>query len=710
MSRLALIISLCVLYLAPLSAAASVVPQITAGDYHTVALMSDGTVKTWGYNEYGQLGDGTTSNSSTPLTVIGLEGAVTAIAAGSNHSVTLMSDGSVRTWGDNNSGQLGNNSNSNSSTPVGVIGLGGTVTAIAAGVYHTVALMSDGTVKAWGNNGYGQLGDGTTTHSSKPVTVTGLGGAVTAIAAGDYHTVALMSDGTVKTWGYNEYGQLGDGTTNNSSTPVTVTGLAGMVTLIAAGDCYAAALMSNGTLKTWGNNEYGQLGDSTNSNSSTPVTVTGLAGTVTAIAAGGSYIVALVADGTLQAWGYNKNGQLGNGSTTDSNIPVVVSDLVGTVTAIAAGWCHTVALMSDGTVKAWGYNGDGQIGNGTINSNTPVTVTGLVKATSIAAGSWHTVALFSDTTVKAWGDNGSGQLGNGFTFNCSTPMGVTGLEGAVTAITAGSWHTVALMFDGSLKAWGENSSGQLGNNSNSNSSTPVGVIGLGGTVTAIAAGVYHTVALISDGTVKAWGNNGYGQLGDGTTTHSSKPVTVTGLGGAVTAIAAGDYHTVALMSDGTVKTWGYNEYGQLGDGTTNNSSTPVTVVGLTKTVTTIAAGSLHSVANMSDGTVKTWGNNEYGQLGNGTTTNSNTPVIVTGLEGAATTVAAGRWHNAALMSDGTVKTWGGNDTGQLGNDTTVSSRQSSDGHRIGRYGLGRSCRRESHRCTYVRRHGQDMGE
>jgi alpha-tubulin suppressor-like RCC1 family protein len=673
MSRLALIISICILCLAPPAATASVVPQIKAGDYHTVALMSDGTVRTWGYNEYGQLGDGTISNSSAPLTVTGLGGAVTAIAAGSNHTVTLMSDGSVKTWGDNNSGQLGNNCNINSSTPVSVTGLGGTVTAIDAGVYHTVALMSDGTVKAWGNNGYGQLGDGTSIHSSTPVTVTGLGGTVTAIAAGDYHTVALMSDGTVKTWGYNSFGQLGNGTAGNSCSPVTVTGLVGTVTAIAAGDCYTVALMSDGILKTWGSNAYGQLGDGTISNSSTPVTVKGLAGSVTAIAAGGCYVVALVADGTLQAWGYNKNGQLGNGSTTDSNIPVVVSDLAGTVTAIAAGWCHTVALMSDGTVKAWGYNGDGQIGNGTIKSSTPVTVTGLVGTTSIVAGSWHTLALFSDGTVKAWGDNGSGQLGNGFTFNGSTPMTVIGLEGAVTAITAGSWHSVALMFDGSVKTWGENSYGQLGNNSNINSSTPVSVIEMGGTVTAIAAGVYHTVALISDGTVKAWGNNGYGQLGDGTTIHSSTPVTVTGLGGTVMAIAAGDYHTVALMSDGTVKTWGYNEHGQLGDGTSSNSSSPVTVIGLTKTVTTIAAGSGHSVANMSDGFVKTWGYNGDGQLGNGTTTNSNTPVMVTGLEGVATTVAAGRWHNVALMSDGTVKAWGGNDTGQLGNDTTVSS-------------------------------------
>jgi alpha-tubulin suppressor-like RCC1 family protein len=237
-------------------------------------LKNDGTVWAWGNNNKGQLGQDATVTpfSKSPVQVSGL-GSVTAIAAGFDHTVALKNDGTVWAWGSNNSGQLGNNTTTDSITPVQVSGLG-SVIAIAAGNGHTVALRNDVlalTVLVWGNNANGQIGNGTTTNSAVPVKIGGLSN-VTAIAAGYDHTVVLASDGTVWTWGNNNQGQLGDGTTTNSVTPVTVSGLSG-ITAIAAGNKDTIVLKSDSTVWAWGNNTNGQLGDGTTADRLTPVEV-----------------------------------------------------------------------------------------------------------------------------------------------------------------------------------------------------------------------------------------------------------------------------------------------------------------------------------------------------------------------------------------------------------------------------------------------------
>jgi alpha-tubulin suppressor-like RCC1 family protein len=352
---------------------------------------------------------------------------------------------------------LGNDGSTLQWVPVPVPDVSG-VTAIAAGDYHTVALKGDGTLWAWGRNGHGQLGEGSTTDRAAPVHVTGLSG-ITAIAAGDNHTVALKGDGTVWAWGRNSHGQLGDGGTTNRSAPVHVAGLSG-ITAIAAGGCHTVALRTDGTVWTWGWNGDGQLGDGRTTDRSAPVHVAGLL-EVTAIAAGFEHTLALKGDGTLWAWGGNRFGQLGISSTTNRSAPVQVAGLSG-VTAIAAGSSHTVALKGDGTLWAWGWNSQGQLGNGSnTNRSAPEQVTGLSGVTAIVAGSSHTVALKRDGTLWAWGWNSQGQLGNGSTVNRTVPVQVTRLSG-VTTIAAGSYHTVALKGDGTPWAWGEDNFGQLG--------------------------------------------------------------------------------------------------------------------------------------------------------------------------------------------------------------------------------------------------------
>jgi alpha-tubulin suppressor-like RCC1 family protein len=347
-------------------------------------------------------------------------------------------------WGQNTVRQLGNGSaNSLSAVPVPVSGLA-FLTAIAAGGQHSLALLANGTVMAWGSNQFGQLGNGSEVTPSVPVQVSGLTG-VTAVAAGGSHSLALLANGTVMAWGANESGQLGNGTTNEGSqVPVAVKGLTA-VRAIAAGANDSFALMSNGTVMSWGKNESGELGDGTSKLlSNVPIAVKKLTA-VKAIAAGGDFALALLSSGTVQAWGSNQFGQLANsGAEEESNLPVPASGLAN-VTAISAGASHALALLGGGTVMAWGENSSGQLGNGAFKSRqeTPVQVGGLSGVTAISAGGSDSAALLSAGTVMAWGVNNWGQLGHGAAGAPSAvPVGVEGVR-QVAAISAGGVHMVA---------------------------------------------------------------------------------------------------------------------------------------------------------------------------------------------------------------------------------------------------------------------------
>ncbi|MEV8530772.1 hypothetical protein [Streptomyces sp. NPDC051211] len=362
----------------------------------------------WGADNVGQLGNGApNSGTNVPVTVSNLTG-ITGLAAGLDFSLALLSDGTVWAWGSDNNGQLGNGgTNTNSSVPVQVPNLTG-VKAIAAGDQFALALLKDGTVRSWGDDDNGQLGDGgTNTDSPVPVTVTDLRG-VTAISGGDDHSLALLRDGTVRSWGDDDNGQLGDGGTNTDSpVPVTVSNLT-RVQGVAAGGNHSLAFLRNGTVRSWGDDSSGQLGDGgTNTDSPVPVTVSDLTG-VRAVAAGRFHSLALLKDGTVRSWGRDASGQLGDGGTnTDSPVPVTVSNLTG-VKAIATTEDHNLAIRSfcdcgkrgdktDSTgniVFAWGENGSGQLGNGsTTDANVPVAaVTAIKNVAHIAAGGAHSLA------------------------------------------------------------------------------------------------------------------------------------------------------------------------------------------------------------------------------------------------------------------------------------------------------------------------------
>lgn len=648
------------------------IAQVAAGEDHTCAVTTTGGVKCWGNNVFGQLGDSTTVARSAPVDVIGLGSGVSAIAAGRHHTCAVTTSGGVKCWGWNSSGQLGDGTTVSRTTPVDVADTGNGVVAVTAQYDHTCALITGGSVVCWGSNTYGQLGDNSDANRLTPTNVVGLPDAIRAISAGTTHTCALTINSTAWCWGDNSNGELGDGSTTRRTTPVLAVGLDSHVNAIVLGYEYTCAVVTNSTVKCWGYNSIGQLGDGTTNDSITPVAVVGLEGNIRSITANFYHVCAVTGNGNTKCWGANYSGRLGDGTNIHRTTPVGVLGLTASIRAVSAGTTHTCAVTSDGALFCWGSNAFGQLGYGVPSHLTPQIVPGLnSNARSLTAGSSHTCALTAKD-VQCWGSNYNGMLGDGSTISQMIPTTVQGLDGSVRSVAAGDDHTCAITGAGQVECWGANNDGQLGDGTTTMRTTPVEVIGLGD-VTALAADDYHTCAVTNNGGVQCWGYNGSGQLGDDTTITRLTPVNVVGLGSTIRAITAGSAHTCALTTNGGVKCWGSNAYGQLGDGTTIERTTPVDVIGLGSGVSAIAADGIHTCAVLDSGGVKCWGENSRGELGDGTTVNRTAPTDVVGLSSGAAGIDVGFSHSCVVMNSGGVKCWGpSNYYGQLGDGTTIS--------------------------------------
>ena len=686
------------------ASALSAVAQIAMDGDHSCVLLQTKSVRCWGANRDGQLGNGSSIASEVPVPVFDLNDAVSIEVFGS-FSCALTQSGQIKCWGFLSAGSLDIGIGQPSvaaRTPMTIGGLSGVsafgmlwgrlcavvtggavqciggdpgpspvtipvlrnATKVVVGFKHACALLDGGTVHCWGTNAYGQLGDGSATGSSSitnvPVLVNGLNDVI-AMAASSDTTCAVTRPGSVFCWGVNG-GLFGNGNNLGSSTPVRI-GTLDDVTSISAGSGHICALRRGGGVTCWGGNHDGN-GSVTGAVGGPEWAAINLPPTIIDGAQGAVYVAvgrssanscAIFADSTVGCWG--------TFLSADRSTRIAVHGL-SEVTSISAGLNHSCAVQVSGAVLCWGSNGYGQLGNGMERSSgLPLKVLGLPLSVGVAAGQSHTCSAGQDGRAWCWGSNTFGQLGDGTLVNRLQAVAVQGTSG-VRAVVAGGGRSCALLSSGSVQCWGSGRYGELGDGRSVSSNVPVMVSGITNAI-AIAASETSTCAVLADGAVWCWGFDNNGSMGTVPTVSSvaSTPARMSGLG-SVQSISASAYDRFCtLLRDGNIFCWNTNLYGEAGGARfVNGVAIPASGILAAKNV---AAGALHTCVVLAAGQTKCFGRNNHGQLGTRSSGNTSFPTNVEGVNGA-TSVVAGANHSCALLSDASVACWGANYYGQIG--------------------------------------------
>ena len=664
---------------------------LSAGARHTCAILDDDSITCWGDNSKGQLGTGDTVSQFTPISTLSLGAGRTAhsVVAGHTQTCALLDNGSVSCWGEQ---YLTNDTKviNTSPTHVGDFGNNRTAIQISVGLDFSCAVLNDGNVSCWGRGASGRLGNGGSISSTDPTPTSPFGSGRKAMSVDLYsdHACALLDDASVMCWGNNAYGKLGDGTSAERNTPVQVNAFPTNTTPISVsvGSHHSCALLDIGDVSCWGEGGYGQNGDGTNSDRASPGRTSGfgVGRLAVSVSSGDHHICAMLDSGEVSCWGDGGSGRLGNGASSRTFTPVLTSSFGDgrIATSLSVGTYHGCVVLDSGQISCWGAGADGRLGNGeTSNQASPVLTKTLgPSVSSISAGGDHSCALLGNGSVACWGRGAEGQLGDGNTTNQIAPVFVSSFGSGRTAvaISAGLYHTCALLDNGSVSCWGTGWQGALGNGDSGQQNTPIltSSFGAGRTAVALSAGHGYTCAVLDNGSVACWGDNTYGQLGDGTTQGRFTPVLTGSLGAGRTAIdvTTKESHTCALLDNGSISCWGRGISGVLGNGSSVNQNTPTLVssLGVGRTAVAVSAGAMHTCAILDNGEVSCWGYGNGGRLGNGVRPDKYTPTLTSTLGSGRTAVAIslGFDHTCAVLDDGSASCWGVGSDGQLGNGGT----------------------------------------
>ena len=664
--------------------------MLSLGSFHSCAADDSNYLFCWGWNDYGQLGNGMTSDKNTPTPIsLGSESTsqVKEISLGFAHTCVIDTLNKLFCWGGNNNGQLGDASNTNRLTPTEIdLGIASYAVQVSLGYWHTCAIDSLNNLLCWGWNLMGQLGDGTSTNRNTPV----------VIAAGTDPSYAIQ---------------------------------------ISLGGLHACAIFSSGDLRCWGSNTSGQLGNGGTSNSNTPTLISlGVNVTPTQVELGLVHTCAVDHLSLLRCWGDNKDGQLGDGSNVDHNTPTPVSlpSDAANIIQLSLGFVHTCAISDTNDLMCWGYNDKGSLGDGTtVNKYTPTSISlGGIHATQIALGDYHTCAVDNADVLYCWGDNSSGQLGDDSKLDSLIPKVVqlvftempsqspssapstsalpsanpstSTLPSALpstnpssnptnvptkdtsfvgTMVSLGGDHSCAADDLNYLFCWGYNNKGQLGNGSTVYKNTLTS-ISLGSESTSqvkkISLGYWHTCAIDTLDKLFCWGWNIHGQVGDASNIdrHTPTEIDLGIVSSHAVQVSLGPYHSCAIDSLNNLLCWGYNQYGQLGDGTSDHSkNSPVVIVPGTASsyVIQISLGAVHTCAIFSNDDLKCWGEDTSGQLGNGNNSSRYTPTLISlGVDVTPTQIELGLVHTCAVDDQSALRCWGDNINGQLGDGSNTN--------------------------------------
>lgn len=638
---------------------------ITAGWQHTCALVASGKAYCWGANNEQQLGINSTVPQGQPIPVSS-ELAFVALTAGNQHTCGLSTSRVVYCWGAGWNGRLGDGSTSHRGVPTR-INSPLSFTRVSAGINHTCALSDAGAAYCWGQNASGQLGDGTTTDRSSPTLVLG-GLAFVSIDAGRIHTCATTAGGQAYCWGNNAAGYLGDGTQTNRLVPTPVAGGHQFVE-ITVGNNHSCGRTVAGTALCWGGNAWmGTLGSGGTTNSNVPVPVAGNI-QFRQLSAGNVHSCGVSTTNVLHCWGWSDDGQLGDQTRTMRTSPITVRSDIAYVTT---GEAHTCALLTNGNAECWGFNFDGTLGRGFARPMTPTVVPGIPALTSLTALQSNPgfCGITAAGQAHCWGRNLWEAFGAVTPF-WTNDVPTTGPQNlAFRMQSGGGLHTCGITTGNQTYCWGANWNGMVGNGTTNTSGTPTLVTG-GLTFSKVTAGVDHTCGLTTGGQAYCWGLGNDGRLGTGVTSGAVTTPTLVSGGLTFIDISSGNGGTCAVATGGAAYCWGGNWAGQLGNGTTTQSDVPVAVSG-GYSFSRIESGYALTCGLLTDGRVACWGSGGNGQLGNGTNANRTTPVLVsTTIAFAKLAVMAER--ACGLTAGGDLYCWGQNHVGQLGTGSTVNA-------------------------------------